>query len=93
MELNERYRLTVVAREREALLVVATVVGRDLENKTLRNHGMPIELQVVLGLQFLATGKFQITTADHVGVHRSTPAQFSESLLWRLQIATQVSSG
>jgi len=61
--LMSRFRLP-----RALLLELCAELGPALEHETARNHALPVPLQVLTTLGFLATGAFQRELADRSGI-------------------------
>ncbi|XP_064467971.1 putative nuclease HARBI1 [Ornithodoros turicata] len=66
-ELQRRFRFT-----RDGIFFITSLVALDIEPATRRSQSLPSSLQVLLTLQFLATGNFLITAGDVVNVHEAT---------------------
>lgn len=65
--LISRYRLP-----RTALLELCAQMGPHLERHTRRNQAIPVQVQVLSVLGFLATGTFQREIGDRSGISQST---------------------
>lgn len=56
---------------RAILLELCAELGPNLERETMRSHALPVPLQVLTTLGFLATGSFQRELADRSGISQS----------------------
>ena len=56
---------------RAILLELCAELGPNLERETVRSHALPVPLQVLTTLGFLATGSFQRELADRSGISQS----------------------
>nr|XP_055036504.1 putative nuclease HARBI1 isoform X2 [Misgurnus anguillicaudatus]XP_055042372.1 putative nuclease HARBI1 isoform X2 [Misgurnus anguillicaudatus]XP_055063138.1 putative nuclease HARBI1 isoform X2 [Misgurnus anguillicaudatus]XP_055075733.1 putative nuclease HARBI1 isoform X2 [Misgurnus anguillicaudatus] len=56
---------------RAILLELCAELGPNLERETARSHALPVPLQVLTTLGFLATGSFQRELADRSGISQS----------------------
>lgn len=56
---------------RATLLELCAELGPNLERETARSHALPVPLQVLTTLGFLATGSFQRELADRSGISQS----------------------
>lgn len=63
----ERYRFT-----REGIMHITDIVAPDIEHDTVRNHALLPYQQVLIALQYYATGTFHNVVGDPLQVHRST---------------------
>ncbi|XP_034550678.1 putative nuclease HARBI1 [Notolabrus celidotus] len=57
---------------RAVLLDLCTELGPGLERETRRNHAIPVPIQVLTTLGFLATGSYQREMADRSGISQSS---------------------
>lgn len=57
---------------RAILLEFCAELGPNLERETARSHAIPVPLQVLTTLCFLATGSFQRELADRSGISQSS---------------------
>ncbi|XP_026090023.1 putative nuclease HARBI1 [Carassius auratus] len=57
---------------RAVLLELCAELGPNLERETMRSHAIPVPLQVLTTLGFLATGSFQRELADRSGISQSS---------------------
>lgn len=63
---------TLFRFERHNLLRLIDSLSPRLLNVTVRNRAIPSELQICIGLHYLATGTFQTTIAEMVGVSQKS---------------------
>lgn len=68
--LRRRFRFGV-----DGLYFITEAIRPDIERRTRRNQALPAVLQVMLALQFFATGNFLITAGDIIGVHVGTASK------------------
>ena len=66
-ELVRRYRL-----DRAGVLFVTDLVRERLTRPTMRNKALSPEMQVIITLRYLATGKMQQCSADDLGISQQT---------------------
>ncbi|CAN7951574.1 unnamed protein product [Ixodes pacificus] len=69
-ELQERFRFG-----RAGIVFLADTLRPDLERPTRRSRALSAEQQVIVALQFYATGNFLITAGDYIRVHVSTASR------------------
>lgn len=74
--LVSRYRLP-----RAILVQLCDELGPALERPTRCNHAIPVEIQVLTTLAFLATGTFQRELSDRSGIHQTSFSRFMPSVL------------
>ena len=67
IELLTRYRFT-----REGIMTITDMIQGEIESQTVRNKAVPPCLQVLVALNFFATGSVQESTAAMHGLHAST---------------------
>uniref|UniRef100_A0AAR2LKZ6 Putative nuclease HARBI1 n=1 Tax=Pygocentrus nattereri TaxID=42514 RepID=A0AAR2LKZ6_PYGNA len=66
---------------RAILLTLCAELGPDLERPTLRNRAIPVHLQVLTTLGFLATGCFQRELADRSGISQPSLSSMMSGVL------------
>ncbi|XP_045122948.1 putative nuclease HARBI1 [Portunus trituberculatus] len=66
-ELVKRYRL-----DRAGITFVTDLVRERLKRPTVRNEALSPEMQVIITLRYLATGKMQQCSADDLGTSQQT---------------------
>ncbi|KAM7306620.1 putative nuclease HARBI1 [Ixodes scapularis] len=69
-ELQQRFRFGY-----DGIMYLVELLRPDLEPQTRRSQVVSTELQVIVALQFFATGNFLITAGDYVHVHVSTASR------------------
>ncbi|XP_042147394.1 putative nuclease HARBI1 [Ixodes scapularis] len=69
-ELQERFRFG-----RAGIVFLVDTLRPDLERPTRRSRALSAEQQVIVALQFYATGNFLITAGDYIRVHVSTASR------------------
>lgn len=69
-ELQQRFRFGY-----DGMMYLVELLRPDLEPQTRRGQVVSTELQVIVALQFFATGNFLITAGDYVQVHVSTASR------------------
>ncbi|KAJ4923071.1 hypothetical protein JOQ06_027807 [Pogonophryne albipinna] len=74
--LMSRFRLP-----RAVLLELCAVLGPALQRSTLRNRAVPVPIQVLTTLGFLATGTFQREMADRSGISQPTLSRVMPDVL------------
>lgn len=74
--LMSRFRLP-----RAVLLELCAVLGPELERSTRRNRAVPVPIQVLTTLGFLATGTFQREMADRSGISQPTLSRIMPDVL------------
>lgn len=74
--LMSRFRLP-----RAVLLDLCGLLGPALQRSTRRNHAVPVPLQVLTTLGFLATGTFQRELADRSGISQPTLSRVMPDVL------------
>ncbi len=74
--LMSRFRLP-----RAVLLDLCNSLGLALQRGSRRNHGVPVPLQVLTTLGFLATGTFQRELADRSGISQPTFSRIMPDVL------------
>ncbi|KAK0146660.1 Protein kinase C alpha type [Merluccius polli] len=62
---------------RAILLEICTELGPGLERQTARSHALPVPIQVLTTLGFLATGSFQRELADRSGMSQGSEPRHS----------------
>lgn len=70
---------------RDGLQFITELISADIERPTRRNRALPALLQVILALQFFATGNFLITAGDIIGVHVGTASKTVRRVALALQ--------
>ncbi|XP_064455042.1 putative nuclease HARBI1 [Ornithodoros turicata] len=78
-EMYERFRF-----HRRGVSVIVDLVRDEMERKTKHSCAVPVELQVLVALKFLASGSFFITCGDTVHVHVSTASRIVRALVLAL---------
>ena len=66
---------------RAILLELCTELGPSLERETARSHALPVPIQVLTTLGFLATGAFQRELADRSRISQSALSRTIPSVL------------
>ena len=66
-EFSQRYRFS-----KESVIYLNGKVGPAIKHGSERNFAVPPLLQLLVALQFYATGCFQMVDGDLFGVHKST---------------------
>ncbi|XP_072179304.1 putative nuclease HARBI1 [Diadema setosum] len=66
-ELRKKYRFS-----RDGIMHIVNMLDDHLQRTTARSHAIPTELQVLIALNFMATGSVFDSVASIHGVHRST---------------------
>ena len=66
-ELYDRFRFT-----RQGIMFIASLIHGSLRNQTQRSFAVPPIIKLLLTLQFLATGSFQIVIGDDCGISQPT---------------------
>ena len=66
---------------RAILLELCTELGLSLERETARSHALPVPIQVLTTLGFLATGAFQRELADRLGMSQAALSRTIPSVL------------
>ncbi|XP_071496527.1 putative nuclease HARBI1 [Diadema antillarum] len=66
-ELRKKYRFS-----RDGIMHIVNMLDNHLQRATARSHAIPTELQVLIALNFMATGSLFDSVASIHGVHRST---------------------
>ena len=78
--IRDRFRF-----KRRSIEFICDIVDEDLRRPTNRNHALSVEVQVLAGLRFLASGSSYQVGADVVGIDKSTLCRvvnkFCESLV------------
>ncbi|XP_040071348.1 putative nuclease HARBI1 [Ixodes scapularis] len=68
--LQQRFRFG-----RAGIMFLADTLRPDLERRTRRSRALSAEQQVIIALQFYATGNFLITAGDYIRVHVSSASR------------------
>lgn len=68
--LQQRFRFG-----RAGIMFLADTLRPDLERPTRRSRALSAEQQVIIALQFYATGNFLITAGDYIRVHVSSASR------------------
>lgn len=66
-ELQARFRFN-----NEGIEFITNLIADDISPRTGRNHSIPVHIQVMIALRYFATGKMQLCSGDHFGIHQST---------------------
>lgn len=60
---------------RQHIVTLCTTLEPRLQRPTARSHALPVDVQVLLALRFFASGSFQTTVGDTVGVSQSSASR------------------
>ena len=67
VDIRCKYRLP-----RNMIVDLCGVVQNRIQNRTRRNHALPVSMQVMIALRFYAVGGFQDPLGQGHGLHKST---------------------
>ncbi len=72
LDLNDRKLINKYRFDRRSILDLSNELRNKLQRPTGRSHALEVEMQVCIGLRFLACGSFYAVTGDTLGVSKST---------------------